>query len=69
MVAFVESGDLNSLVSGVGTTAVVVGVAISMVAGYLSLKAVQKILLKRKFHWFAPYCWAAGALLLISQIL
>lgn len=66
--AFVESGDLNSLVSGVDTAAVVVGVATSMVVGYLSLKAVQKILLKRKFHWFAPYCWAAGALLLISQI-
>jgi undecaprenyl-diphosphatase len=67
--AFVESGDLNSLVSRVDTTAIVVGVVTSMVVGYLSLKAVQKVLLRRKFHWFAPYCWAAGALLLISQIL
>lgn len=65
----VESGDLHLLVSGVDAATVVVGVATSMVVGYLSLKAVQRILRKRKFHWFAPYCWAAGALLLISQIL
>jgi undecaprenyl-diphosphatase len=67
--SIVESGDLHLLVSGVDAAAVVVGVAASMVVGYLSLKAVQRILLKRKFHWFAPYCWAVGALVLISQIL
>jgi len=67
--AFAESGDLPLLISGADTAAVVVGVATSMVVGYLSLKALQKILLKRKFHWFAPYCWTIGALLLISQIL
>ena len=65
----IESGDLPLLVSGVDLAAVVVGVAMSIVVGYLTLKALQRILRKRKFHWFASYCWAAGALLLISQIL
>jgi undecaprenyl-diphosphatase len=67
--AFAESGGPPLLVSGADTAAVVVGVATSMAVGYLSLKALQKILLKGKFHWFAPYCWAAGALLLVSQFL
>lgn len=64
-----KSGDLDLLISGVDVIAVAVGIIASMVVGYLSLKVLLKIVIKQKFHWFAFYCWTAGALVLVSQIL
>ncbi len=64
-----ESEDLNLLISGVDAAAVVLGVLASMVVGYLSLKALQRIVLTHKFHWFAVYCWALGTLVIVSQVL
>jgi undecaprenyl-diphosphatase len=63
-----ESGDLSLLLSSVDTEAVVLGVLASMVVGYLSLKALQRIILTHKFNWFAVYCLAAGTVVIISQI-
>jgi len=62
-------GDLNLLIGGGDTVAVVVSVVASMIVGYFSLKVLLRLVMKKKFHWFAFYCWAAGALVLISQIL
>jgi undecaprenyl-diphosphatase len=67
--AVAQLGDLNLLVSNGDVAAVVVGVLVSMVVGYLSLKALQRIVMKQKFHLFAFYCWAAGILVVLSQIL
>ncbi len=67
--AFAESHDLSLLVGGGDVIAVGGGVIASMAVGYLSLKLLQKIIVKRRFHLFAFYCWAAGALLVISQVL
>ncbi|MGB9134116.1 MAG: undecaprenyl-diphosphate phosphatase [Candidatus Bathyarchaeia archaeon] len=64
----VESGDFSLLASGVDVAAIVVGVTLSMVVGYFSLKVMRKIIVKQKLHWFAPYCWMVGALLVGSQI-
>ncbi len=48
--------DIVSLLVGVGTSAAV---------GYVSLKALIKIVEKRNgFRLFAPYCWALSALLI-----
>lgn len=62
-------GDWSLLTSGVDVIAVALGVIASIVVGYLSLKVLLKVIVKQKFHCFAFYCWAAGALVLISQIL
>lgn len=64
-----KSGDLNLLIGHGDVIAVVVGVVTSMVVGYLSLKVLRKVVMKKRFHWFALYCWAAGALVIISQML
>lgn len=63
-----KSGDLNLLIGHGDVIAVVVGVVTSMVVGYLSLKVLRKVVMKKRFHWFALYCWAAGALVIISQM-
>lgn len=46
----------------------VLGAVIAMVVGYASLKLLQKIIINEKFHLFAYYCWAAGAVLLCFTI-
>ncbi|MFP3984493.1 MAG: undecaprenyl-diphosphate phosphatase [Candidatus Bathyarchaeia archaeon] len=64
-----ESGDLDLLISGGDMITVIVGMSASMVVGYFSLKLLQKLIIKKKFHLFAFYCWVAGALIVIFQIL
>lgn len=48
--------------------AMLLGAAISMIVGYISLKLLQKIVMKKKFHLFAYYCWTVGAIIIFSQI-
>ncbi len=67
--AAAELGDLNFLIAGGDAGAVVLGVFASVVVGYLSLKALQRILAEQKFHLFAFYCWAVGFLAVFSQML
>jgi undecaprenyl-diphosphatase len=64
-----ESGDLGLLIGEEALVAVVLGVAVSMIVGYMSLRLLQKVVLKQRFHWFAFYCWAAGAIIIIWMIL
>lgn len=67
--AIAKSGDLNLLIDHGDVIAVVVGIVTSMAIGYMSLKVLRKIVMKKRFHWFALYCWAAGALVIIYQML
>jgi len=41
----------------------------AIIVGYISLKTLLKLILQKKFHLFAYYCWAVGALLLLSRFL
>jgi len=62
-----ESMRVN--VSNVDVAIMFLGVIVSMVVGYVSLKLLLKIVLKEKFHLFAYYCWTVGALIILSQVL
>ena len=42
------------------------GVTASMIVGYASLKFFQKIIMNKKIHLFAYYCWAVGIATIIS---
>jgi undecaprenyl-diphosphatase len=44
------------------------GAIISMIVGYISLKLLQKILMRKKFHLFAYYCWTIGLVAILSTI-
>lgn len=63
----VEAGDLDLLVGGGDVALVALGVAVSMVVGYLSLKVLLRLVLSNKLYWFTFYCWVAGILIIFSQ--
>lgn len=56
--AVTESG--NMLLGEIDGLAMVLGIVVSMVVGYVALKLLQKLLLKERFHLFAFYCWLLG---------
>ncbi|UCG36044.1 MAG: undecaprenyl-diphosphate phosphatase [Candidatus Bathyarchaeota archaeon] len=58
----VESDDLGLLVTNGDLPSAALGLLASVIVGYLSLKALRIVVLKRKFHLFAFYCWIAGTL-------
>jgi undecaprenyl-diphosphatase len=65
-----ELGDLQQLViSGADWIAVLGGVAVSIVVGYLALEVLMRLVLRNRLYWFAPYCWVAGGLVIATQIL
>ena len=65
----VELGDLRLLTGEADLIAVLGGVAVSIIVGYLCLKALMRLVLRNKLHWFAPYCWLVGGLVIVTQIL
>ena len=60
-----ESRDL--VASELDVVALLFGVIVSMMVGYVSLKLLLKTVLKGKFHLFAYYCWIAGLIIIIFQ--
>ncbi len=63
----IESTRVN--VGDVDVAVMFLGVVISMIVGYVSLKFLLKVVLKEKFHLFAYYCWTVGAIIILSQVL
>ena len=53
---------------GLGWTEVLAGMAVAMFVGYFALKLLWKILVKKKFHFFALYCWLLGAVLIVLSL-
>jgi undecaprenyl-diphosphatase len=49
--------------------AIIYGTIASFVVGLAALKLLLKLVHRGKFHLFAPYCWLAGLLVLLSKIL
>lgn len=59
---YTEFGELTA--SGLGLAEVLAGTFVAMLVGYFALKLLWKVLLERKFHLFALYCWLLGAALI-----
>lgn len=55
-------------VGNVDTSAILFGIIISMVVGYLSLRLLKKIFMMERLHLFAYYCWIVGAIILVSRL-
>ncbi len=64
-----EWSGQDLLLSSENVVAVGIGVIASMAVGYLSLKILQRVVMKGKFHLVAFYCWTAGVLVILSQTL
>jgi undecaprenyl-diphosphatase len=50
----------QTALSGIGYPAVLVGVAIAMIAGYIAIRTVSKTVKSKKFHYFAIYTCLLG---------
>lgn len=62
--------ELKDLVLGnMDVFPIIVGVIVSMLVGYCSLKLLQKIVMSEKFHLFAYYCWILGIALVLFAII
>jgi len=64
--AYKDYGTLAT--AGLGWTEILVGVAAAMIVGYLAIKLLWKILVKKKFHLFAFYCWLFGIALIALSL-
>jgi undecaprenyl-diphosphatase len=49
--------------------AVIYGTLVAFVSGLIALKLLIKLVHAGKFHLFAPYCWLAGILVLLSAVI
>jgi undecaprenyl-diphosphatase len=50
----------NLVLGNVDIGLIFVGVLVSMIVGYMSLKVLRKIVMSEKFHLFCYYCWTIG---------
>jgi undecaprenyl-diphosphatase len=65
--ALMESNQLAQ--ANIDPAPLLLGTIVSMTVGYASLKLLQRVVMNKKFHLFAYYCWAAGAAILLFTIL
>ena len=66
--AYLQRG---TLVEGVGVTPIslVAGLLFTVVAGYLAIVLVRKLILTKRFHYFAVYSLSFGILLITLALL
>jgi undecaprenyl-diphosphatase len=60
--AYKQRGQLAT--QTIGSTELLVGIAIAMVAGYIAIKLVSKTVMSKKFHYFAIYTGLLGLALI-----
>lgn len=58
----------NFIIGTVDPIFLILGVIISMIVGYGSLKFLKKIVIMEKFHLFAYYCWIFGLVIIFFEI-
>jgi undecaprenyl-diphosphatase len=66
--AYLQRG---SFVQGVGVTPfdLAVGLVFTMIAGYFSIVLVKKLVLSKRFHYFAAYTFTLGVILIVLALL
>ena len=62
-------GTESPLVSDIDWGNLLLGLIVTVVVGYLSLRLLQRMVLGRRLYMFAFYCWALGIVLVLVQIL
>jgi undecaprenyl-diphosphatase len=56
--AYKDRGQLGP--QGIGPTELLIGIIIAMIAGYIAIKIVQKLVTTKRFHYFAIYTAILG---------
>jgi undecaprenyl-diphosphatase len=61
-----QRGQLG--VPGIGPTELLIGIAVTMIVGYIAIKLVAKTVASKRFHYFAIYTWLLGIALVVLAI-
>ena len=67
--AYLERGSLVSQGVGVSSLNLLVGLVFTVIAGYFAIVLVKKLVLNKKYHYFAVYTFALGVVLIILALL
>jgi undecaprenyl pyrophosphate phosphatase UppP len=61
----------GTLAQGVGVSAIdlIVALAVTVVAGYLAIVLVKKLVLTKRFYYFAAYSFSLGVILIALALL
>ncbi|MEM2099417.1 MAG: undecaprenyl-diphosphate phosphatase [Candidatus Bathyarchaeia archaeon] len=59
----------NLALANIAVSEILLGIAISVAVGYFSLFSLSRIVINRKFHYFAVYCWLLCVALIASSII
>jgi len=54
--------------SGMGYPELLLGVAVAMIVGYITIRLVSQIVASKKFHYFAMYTWLLGITLIVLTL-
>jgi undecaprenyl-diphosphatase len=64
--AFKSHGQIA--LSGMGYPELLLGVAVAMIVGYITIRLVSQIVASKKFHYFAMYTWLLGITLIVLTL-
>jgi undecaprenyl-diphosphatase len=53
----------------VGPVSLLVGLVVTVLVGFFSLRLLLRIVVKGRLYLFAFYCWAIGSVVLLAQVL
>jgi undecaprenyl-diphosphatase len=67
--AYLQRGSFVSQGVGVSPLNLLIGLMFTVVAGYLAIVLVKKLVLSKKFHYFAVYTFALGVALIVLALL
>ena len=62
-------GSDGMLVAVVDPVSLLLGLVVTVVVGYVSLRLLLRVVMKGRLYLFAYYCWAIGSAVLLTQIL
>jgi undecaprenyl-diphosphatase len=54
--------------SGISSIDVLVGVVVAMIVGYIAIRIVARLVVSKKFHYFAIYTWILGIILIVVTL-
>ena len=63
------AGAESLFVAEIDPVSLLLGLATTVVVGYLSLRLLLRVVLKERLHLFAFYCWILGFVVLLTQVL
>jgi undecaprenyl-diphosphatase len=66
--AYLERGSFSQGV-GVSPLNILVGLVFTVIAGYFAIVLVKKLVLSKRFHYFAVYTFALGVVLIVLALL